>query len=318
MARIAGAIPNGFNGTSKAEQNALSVLQQSAVVSNLVPGGVFTPEGGLLATVEDILSPVALKGDLFTAYQQAPLNATDPQFNLTGVGTKANPPPSVFKPEDIVILTDGTCGSTCTLFSYLMILQLNVKTVVVGGRPITGPMQSIAGVEGAQVFPLDQISEAASAAIELAPADQKAALQTSELGIIAEGYALKRLTAITNPGAVNGKNAFGPMDSQTPLQFLYEAANCKFFYTKEMLTQPTLVWQRAVDATWTNPDNFCVEGSRVSMTNAQRVDPLFRLSLKNGTNNGLASQTGSANGVLKGSVFLAVLVAGLNILVAAL
>jgi hypothetical protein len=242
-----------------------------------------------------------LKGDVFTAYQQTPLNATDPQFNLTGVGSRANPPPAVFKPENVVILTDGTCGSTCTIFSYLMILQLNVSTTVIGGRPMTGPMQSIAGVEGAQVFPLDQLSDAASAVIALSPKSEQAALQSSELGVLADGYALKRLTSTAFAGSVNGKNAFGAMDSQTPLQFLYQPANCRIFYTKEMVFSPEAVWKKAVDATWTDPAANCVEGSRVPINGSMGLDPLFRMGV-----NAMGETLGGAARVGGGSLELMV------------
>ncbi|KAH7391549.1 peptidase S41 family protein [Cadophora sp. MPI-SDFR-AT-0126] len=278
MARIVGAIPNNFTASTPAQRAAIAALSQSPVVSNLVPGGVFTPGGASFNSVEQIIAPVSLKGDLFTAYQQAPLNQTDPQFNLTGTGNRSNPPASVFAPENVVLLTDGTCGSTCTLFSYLMILQMNVKATVIGGRPQTGVMQSIAGVEGAQVFPLDEIAIAAAAVIELAPAERKADLLAGETGLLADGYALQRLTAVANPGAVNGKNAFSATDSQTPLQFLMQPANCRIFYTAQMLSSPELVWKRTVDATWTNPQQFCVEGSIVAMngTNMGNVDPVFK------------------------------------------
>ncbi|KAK3318195.1 hypothetical protein B0H66DRAFT_227572 [Apodospora peruviana] len=253
---------------AQAQATAFAILQQSSIVSNLVPGGVFAPDGSNLTSVDQILSPVTIKGDRFTAYQQTPLNMTSPSFNLTGTGNKANPAPAVFAPEDIVILTDGTCGSTCTLFSYLMILQLNIKTTVVGGRPQPGPMQSVAGVEGAQVFYLQELSAAATAVLLLDPASN---VTDSELALLDEGYALSRAFNPDSPGAVNGKNAFSRMDSQTPLQFLYQPANCRIFWTKEMLFAPEEVWKRTVDATWADPDRFCVEGSRVNLDMSAKV-----------------------------------------------
>jgi hypothetical protein len=120
ISRITDSIPNNFTAATKAEQNAILAIQNSAVVGNLVPGGVFSPGGSRFTTVDQILAPVSIKRDTFTAYQQTPLNQTDPQFNLTGVGNRgnrSNPPAAVFKPESVVILTDGTCGSTCTIFS---------------------------------------------------------------------------------------------------------------------------------------------------------------------------------------------------------
>ncbi len=257
---FSGPINTTADDSEAARNLALATLQQSSIIGNIVPGSVFSPDGVNLTTVDAILDPVTLKGDRFTAYQFTPLNDTSTAFNLTGTGSRSNPAPSVFSPENIVLLTDGTCGSTCTLFSYLMILQLNIKTAAVGGRPQVGPMQSVAGVEGAQVFFLEQISAAAKAVITL---DPSANVTDSELAILDEGYALRRAANPVRPGAVNGKNAFMRADAETPLQFLYQPANCRFFYTKDMLYAPAEVWKRAVDATWTDPQAFCVEDSIV-------------------------------------------------------
>ncbi|PBP20352.1 peptidase S41 family protein [Diplocarpon rosae] len=296
MAKTINAIPDNFTGSTDAERAALETLLSSVITSNIVPGFLFTPTGGSISSEDQILTPVSLKGDSFTAYLQMPLNQTSVEFNLTGTGTRSHPPASVFAPENIVILTDGTCGSTCTLFSYLMILQMKVKTTVIGGRPQTGVMQSIAGVEGAQVFPLDAISQAAAASIVLAPAGRQAELRAGELGTLADGYALRRLSSASNPGAINAKNAFSATDAQTPLQFLYQPANCRIFFTAQMLSSPELTWKRTVDATWTDPNKFCVEGSVVAMNqnSSQIVDPAFKLAVNR--RSGMLAPQGAAVG----------------------
>lgn len=142
-----------------------------------------------------------------------------------------------------------------------MIMQNNVKTVVAGGRPQLGPMQSIAGVEGAQVFELNDLQQAAEALVFLATPEEQAALNGTELAVLAEGYALERAATPAQAGAVNAKNAFSAADPQTPLQFLYQAANCRFFYTAEMIMGPEATWRRAVDATFNDQQRFCVSGS---------------------------------------------------------
>jgi len=289
-------IAEASNGTDALKQQAVAILANSEVVSNLLPGGVFTPAGNNLSTVDEILSPVTLQGDRFTAYQQTPLNETSASFNLTGTGTRSNPPPAVFAPENVVLLTDGTCGSTCTLFSYLMIMQRDVKTVAVGGRPQLGPMQSIAGVEGAQVFPLNSLSNAAAAVLTLSDPVRRGELNGSELAVLAEGYALARAATPDNAGAVNGKNAFSPEDAQTPLQFTYMPANCRFFYTADMIYGPANVWRRAVDATWTDPARFCVEGSRMTVNKTSRLDPFFQRSLSIDSNGAAAARRWSGSG----------------------
>lgn len=264
---------NGQSIGQNASQQTLALvaLAQSAVVGNLLPGGVFSAGNRVnYTTTQEIISPVMIQGDTFTAYQSTPQNATDPQFNLTGVGNQANPPPAVFAPENVVILSDGFCGSTCTLFTYLMIMQNNIKTVAVGGRPQTGPMQSVGGVEGAQVFELEDIAQAASAAFFLATPEQQAQLNNTELGILAEAYALDRAATQGGAGAVNGKNAFSHTDAKTPLQFLNQPANCRFFYTKDMIYGPEATWKRAADAAFKDPNQFCVDGSQQPLMGVQQ------------------------------------------------
>lgn len=125
-------------------QDQKTDVAASSLLSNLSPIDLSDPQGDKFNTTDEILTPVTLQGDQFTAYIRQP---TVPGFTLTGTGDRYNPPPALFKPENIVLLTDGTCGSTCTIFSYLMIFQANVTTVSVGGRPQVGPMQSVGGVE---------------------------------------------------------------------------------------------------------------------------------------------------------------------------
>ncbi|KAI0843520.1 hypothetical protein F5Y06DRAFT_302667 [Hypoxylon sp. FL0890] len=254
-------------------QDQESAIQVSGLLGDISTLDLKKPQGGNFSSVDDFLSPVTLKGDKFTAYVQQVLET--PGFTLTGTGNRTNPPPALFKPENIVLLTDGNCGSTCTIFSYLMIFQQDIKTVTVGGRPQAGPMQSIGGVEGSEVMMMAAISGIAAQAITI-PTDaaEKQQLQDGEFGLLAEGYAVKRLMS-SDAGTINFKNNFAPSDSQTPLQFTYEAANCRFFYTTEMITSPELVWQYAVNATWTDPSKYCVEGSIVPVNTSKALDPAF-------------------------------------------
>ncbi|GKT81109.1 peptidase S41 family protein [Colletotrichum tofieldiae] len=219
LARFSASILANFKPTTPEEKDALASLGDSPILSNFVPGAAFTPYQQAFVAVDQILAPVALNGDVFSAYFQVPLNKSSPSFNLTGVGSKANPPARVFEPENVVLFTDGTCGSTCTLFSYLMILQMGIKTTVIGGRPNTGIMQSIAGVEGAQSFTFNDITIDAKSVIALTPKDKKEKILNSELGELAKGYALKRAQSPETAGSINARNAFSMADARTPLQF---------------------------------------------------------------------------------------------------
>ncbi|RNJ59198.1 hypothetical protein D7B24_003291 [Verticillium nonalfalfae] len=260
IARGVDALPPQLQPANADQRDALAQLATSAVIGNFVPGEVQTPAGDGFASVETLLGPVAQNGDLFTAFQQTPLNQASAAFNLTGVGNRAAPPPAVFRPENVVLLTDGTCGSTCTLFAYLAILGLGVKTVAMGGRPVTGPMQAVAGVEGAQVFFFNDMQADAASVLALSPPDVRARLEGGELGEIARGYAILRSATPASAGAVNGKNSFMPGDANTPLQFLWQPASCRVYYTPAMQRGAEAAWTVASRATWED-QSLCVEGS---------------------------------------------------------
>ncbi|KAL4934793.1 hypothetical protein BDV06DRAFT_229442 [Aspergillus oleicola] len=175
-------------------------------------------------------------------------------------GIKNNFTAPRFAPEDILIITDGSCSSSCPIFTKLMKYE-GVKTISFGGRPQRGPMQDMGGTRGGQVLTGDEIVLITSAAQEIA----------SERELLDEGELkkLKQLSpAETSPlqyGSlqVNLRDAYGKDDKESlmPLQFTYEPAHCRLFYTLENVLEPASVWSAAAKAVW--GDKECVTGSRV-------------------------------------------------------
>ncbi|KAI1801423.1 hypothetical protein F4811DRAFT_563966 [Daldinia bambusicola] len=274
-----------FSSASATEQK--NALESFAVFfDNISPASVGSPQGVKFETVDDIVAPVTLHNDRFTQYIGEPSDVFDTTGSSSN-GSQATSPP--FKPENIVLLTDGACSSTCTTFSYLMLFQERVKTVSVGGRPQNTQMQSLGGVEGGQSLGMDAISTVAFAALSLAQNQslsqaQRSQLSAGDLPLLSSAYALLRAADLSAPGGVNLKNNFAPSDAATPLQFLYEPANCRFFYTQAMLLPagsssssagPAPVWTYAVDAAWTDPARFCVRGSRAAVEGPRPLDPAF-------------------------------------------
>ncbi|KAK0663481.1 peptidase S41 family protein [Cercophora samala] len=285
-----------FNGTDPEELArfvALRSLDENSMVSQIIPGHLFSPMTGLNLTTSDaILGPVILQNDSFTSYQYTPWNRTLGSFNITGTGNRTNVPPSPFTVENIILLTDGACSSTCATFARLLYSvngtnNAKIKTVVVGGRPdpalgtlnntSSGPMQAVGGVAGAQIFYFSNLQEAAQAVLVLSPELNSTTNSTEneDLLLLAEGYAMKRslagINGGTRAGAINGKNDFVSLDNlQTPIQFLdynedviggvNETNYCHFYYTKEMVLGPVKVWERGVDAFWGDEgdDKFCL------------------------------------------------------------
>ena len=66
--------------------------------------------------LSDVLTPLNSGGIYITGYG-----------NLTNVTQP-------FAAEDVIIVTDGYCASTCTIFSELMRQQAGIKTIAMGGR----------------------------------------------------------------------------------------------------------------------------------------------------------------------------------------
>ncbi|KAK6005371.1 hypothetical protein QM012_008150 [Aureobasidium pullulans] len=214
--------------------------------------------------------------DFFGPHQNDKGNFTSlNRFNLTDISATTVPilgyavdnitQPRTFSPQDIVLLHDGTCASTCAIFSEFMTSQMSTWSVAVGGRPQTGPMQGVGGVKGSQIQGMFVLSTIISAVISAAPlGDQISFL--SEFGtdlIAATQQALNRASpggALLVKASVNFRNNIRKGDeSETPLQHIYEAADGRFFYTSQMYADQTAVWDQAYDSTWGSME--CVEGS---------------------------------------------------------
>lgn len=59
-------------------------------------------------------------------------------------------------------------------------------------------------------------------------------------------------------------------DDETPLQFTYEAADCRIFWTPKTIFNYAALWQYAADAIWSNA-TLCVSGSTGSSNNGSQT-----------------------------------------------
>lgn len=80
-------------------------------------------------------------------------------------------------------------------------------------------------------------------------------------------YAISRSGDPTRGGTVNIINNIRVGDNSiTPLQFVYEAADCRIWYTKEMLSDPNFLWSRVAGIALNNNGTrfsspLCIAGS---------------------------------------------------------
>ena len=160
-------------------------------------------------------------------------------------------------------MTDGTCASTCSIFAELMKKQ-GVRSIAFGGRPQYGPMQALGGVKGGQYLSLPLLHRYISRAYDLAVNASEPILTPEQLARFEEiappdpkNFSL-RINRI-GAGGVNFRNAYREGNDVTPLQFVYEAADCRLFYTAENYIRPATSWLAAANAMLNG--GSCVRGS---------------------------------------------------------
>lgn len=163
-----------------------------------------------------------------------------------------------FAPEDIFIITDGDCASTCPVFTKLMQYE-GVKTITFGGRPQHGPIQALGGTRGGQVLESSALQLSMLKAQELGK--QYGFLSEEELKTLAAVSPAQNASLVSTI-RVNFRDTFSKddKDSVLPLQYAYEASDCRLFYTNENLFSAESYWTDAANAIW--GDAECVRDSR--------------------------------------------------------
>ena len=144
-------------------------------------------------------------------------------------------------PADIVLLTDGICGSTCSLFVEMM-RQQGVRSVAIGGLPSPGPMQAASGSRGATSYSGEELwydfTSTPASAQDFIPPD------TGMSGVYT-GFTLRDQMQ---------------RNETVPNQVLYMPADCRLYWTIANFYNYTRLWQDVHDAMFTSGGN-CVVGS---------------------------------------------------------
>ncbi|KAF7503355.1 hypothetical protein GJ744_003961 [Endocarpon pusillum] len=143
-----------------------------------------------------------------------------------------------FQSKDIIMLHDGDCTSTCATFSDLLQEQAGIKSVVIGGRPQYAPMQAVGGTRGMEVYDLDWIFTLMNDTWHSGTAQQQAEWKISapDLGTVSQ-EPLRRLVQ-AEAGSLNVRDSIlkGQAAGEgLPSQFLWKPADCRLFYTAEMV-----------------------------------------------------------------------------------
>ena len=219
----------------------------------------------------EFYGPLDYNQDSFSLIQQ--YNLSSAVFDNDALGVEAPdcfyndtcPNTQTWTPDNIILLTDGTCGSTCSLFVELMTQQAGVRTVAVGGRPKEGPMQAASGSRGALAYSADQLDYDFYTAQDI---DESATAEyVSDPGMY------------VNFAGFNLRDQIRPQDSGVPNQFLYLPADCRIYWTLANFNDYNRLWHDVWNAVY-NDTSLCVPGS----TNAKppTVDQLQKRSQTSG------------------------------------
>ncbi|KAK3623184.1 hypothetical protein LTR56_021766 [Elasticomyces elasticus] len=193
----------------------------------------------------------------------------DSAITITGYRERNNHT-QYFGAKDIILLSDGMCGSTCFLFMDFM-MQMGVRTFALGGRPQFGPMQPVGGTKGSQVLNASSLWSRASSLLENKSVSSVQLKTWAEVLPAAFGVLPVR-------AEINFKDSIRATGSDIPAQFTNETSHCRLFYNGLMLRNVTNLWGIVADIVWGNTEGLdtssCVPGSTNPVNSALRyTDP---------------------------------------------
>ncbi len=171
-------------------------------------------------------------------------------------------PATPFPTANIVLLTDGTCSSACSLFIEMM-TQAGVRTIVMGGSPVNGPMQAASGSRGAVVYSATFLDYDIEQAADILAKDTATAAAAAQLPNRDDTGVNIKYASLTLRDQVR------PNDS-VPLQFQYLPASCRLFYTLDNVFNMDRLWRDVAAAAW-DDGSMCVTGSTSSGTTTHSV-----------------------------------------------
>ncbi|KAL9649024.1 hypothetical protein ABK040_008401 [Willaertia magna] len=144
-----------------------------------------------------------------------------PEFDDYNFGDGSN---QIYSSDNIIILSNGRCASTCALFSRHLQESFKVKTVVVGG--LLNTKQQIAQVPGGQVYEFEELrQDIVFYGLDGSPNAPPALPTDSRFR-----FAIREAYSWTNN------------HTDTPLEFFFEPSDFRLMYTKESAVDRTKVW----------------------------------------------------------------------------
>ncbi|KAF7309369.1 hypothetical protein MIND_00307600 [Mycena indigotica] len=138
-----------------------------------------------------------------------------------------------FSGQDFVIVSNGICASTCSIFSSYLYQKHGVRSAVFGGTPAAIISQFDGGIKGSEVTDYDSIL-----------------FELETLGLQNDPAAPQPLP-IQVSFSLNFRNAIPYIDKQNGiLEYVYEPATKKYQFTVDQFNRPQKIWEFVADQFW--------------------------------------------------------------------
>lgn len=242
----------GSFSTTNLTNDAVAAKVEGALSDPFCYAGRLDPDGGHFKDWKIAYGPItAANGGAFTTYTRWDL-ASDytfgGEFAVTAAAPGRNASWSVpWSADDIVLLGDGVCSSTCTIFAEAM-HDAGVRSVVYGGRPQGGSMQLMGGVEGSQVLSFATLYGLAQDVKQKLGGDAGTQEEESQWASFLPGE-LAMPPAGPQAGGINLRNAFR-QGSDIPLEYVYTPADYRITLTERMFLDIENLWTEVASTVW--------------------------------------------------------------------
>lgn len=255
-------------GESVSSYQSISVLNAELFTSPFSNDAFVSKDLQEFAGWKDMYPPETFHNDKFTTLLKYnlsdPLTTSNAQLGvgitMTGYGRRSDFTEDPFRAEDIIILSDGVCASTCSIFLELMVQQSQVKTLVVGGRPQLGPMVPVGGTKGTLVIPSEYLQALSAYIIQDFATSRTEARDWVSFVPNPFGIAVSDASINFQDNIRAGLEAGG-----IPTQFLNDTASCRIWYEPDLYLNVTRLWEKAASVAWGKDgaldEAACVQGS---------------------------------------------------------
>jgi hypothetical protein len=222
----------GFDLRRSPAMDLLLKLSSGSESSHLSLSAIKDINGNDFKSLDAFLGPVHKYGDYFSNMAR-----WDVQDAIDEIGFETTQTEEPFSKDDIVLLSDGRCGSTCAIFGEA-ISTIGVRSIAFNGVPDepypVKKMQHVGGIKGSQVWDWKTFQEAHV---------EKFVKNPSQYDFLP-----KRLP-INHVSSMNLRNSYQP-GSDLPLEFTWEPASGHFFASEAMWNDRTELWKAAAALAW--------------------------------------------------------------------